>query len=207
MPRGQCPRTFPKQPGVWVGGGSLRCPSRYVNKGKEMSSQKSRGPQLGTWASRCGWGSGDSISGGWGWTEAGTFTSARPAFPAPLRGALSDNRTQPAPHVGVTQAACAPHRRRRQPSEGAADTRTLCILCISACVCTGPGVCVCQHGCEGARGEGRAGILMHKVIHRRQREFGLVKYIHAYRAFLLTPASSSHIPPWATQQAPDREGL
>lgn len=49
MTRGQCPRTFPKQPGVWMGVGSLRCPSRYVNKGRDvvLEIQRSTAGDLG----------------------------------------------------------------------------------------------------------------------------------------------------------------
>lgn len=92
----------PMQPGVWMRVGSLHCPSRYVNKGKKMSSQKPRVPQLETWSSRCGWGGGGNISDGWVGAKGGLSPRAQPAFTGSSKSpglysvlVLSENRSQP----------------------------------------------------------------------------------------------------------------
>lgn len=100
-----------------------------------------------------------------------------PCLPPPLRVLFASKAL---PHVGVTQAACASHGRHVSPP--CVLTHERLASCVhqhagaQAPVCPGPAprVHVCQPGCERALGEGGAKVLMHKVIHERQRECGLV---------------------------------
>lgn len=102
LPMGSAHHIVPMQPGVWMGVGSLHCPSRYVNKGKKMSSQKPRVSQLETWPSRCGWGGGGNISNGWVGAEGRLSPRAQAAFTGSSKSpglysvlVLSENRSQP----------------------------------------------------------------------------------------------------------------
>lgn len=146
LPMGSAHHTIPMQPGVWMGVGSLHCPSRYVNKGKKMSSQKPRVPQLETLSSRCGWGSGGNISDGRVGTKGGLSPRAQPAFLGSSKSSLvctvslSSQTADPSCGPSGTDSGCQCLTETTYAIRGSckslfADTHAICVLCICMCAC------------------------------------------------------------------------
>lgn len=81
----------------------------------------------GSRASRCGWGGGGTVPGGWGWTEGGTLTGAA-RLPAPRRALVGSVLALPFQTTEPSLSACV-SLEAGGPSEGVADAGTPCSVC------------------------------------------------------------------------------
>lgn len=178
MTHGQCPHT-PIQRGQ-VSRQEPPLPQQICKHGQDQSSGKSRGPRLGAGLPGVAGAVEAPFQVGGDGRRAGLSPGAA-RLAAPRRALVGSVLALPFQTTEPSLSACV-SLEAVGPSEGVADAGTPCTVCVSARACVSPGergrrptgARERQRGCGGARGAGRASVLMHKVTRGRQKGFGLL---------------------------------